>query len=223
MDPYKPYRSHNAPAPTGYDPSKPYRQPVQGEQQVRKDALGRPIHMGDIEALERAFKELQVEYEKFFNGATEIPPEEMRQKLHTQLRRLRNQSLSSAESFRLGTFEGKFNSYTEMFNRRMRLMEEGRTRIGTVRATTGAKERPVHDPQRGVVVGDSIDTGAAEALYSGLAAGANPPKFDLDSFNTYLQRQAEQIRQKTGAAQVQFRLEEDDGGKMRLKARPLRS
>ncbi len=223
MDPYKPYRSQNAPAPAGYDPTKPYRQQLHDEQQQRKDSLGRPIHMGEIEALERAFKELQVEYEKFFNGASEIPPEEMRQKLQTQLRRLRNQPLSSTESFRLGTFEGKFNSYTEMFNRRMRLMEEGRTRIGTVRTTAVSKERAAHDPQRGVVIGDSVDAGAAEALYSGLAAGSNPPKFDLDSFNTYLQRQAEQIRQKTGAAQVQFRLEQDDGGKMRLKARPLRS
>ena len=44
----------------------------------------------------------------------------------------------------------------------------------------------------------------------------------IDSFQTYLRRQTEAIRQKTGCDEVQFRVAEEDG-KLKLKARPVPS
>jgi len=121
------------------------------------------------------------------------------------------------DSFRLSDMEARFNSYNELFNRRLRDTEEGRHP-----AARPAPPPPRHyDPAQGIVFGDRIDPQAAEALYQGLAASpGDGPRFDLDSFQTYLARQVNAIREKTGCAQVQFRLAAEDG-KIKLKARPV--
>ena len=53
-----------------------------------------------------------------------------------------------------------------------------------------------------------------------LARRGAAAKLDLESFRSYLARQIEEIRAKTGAEQVQFRLTEEQG-KVKLKARPV--
>jgi hypothetical protein len=122
------------------------------------------------------------------------------------------------DSFRLADLEARYNSYNELFNRRLRDIEEGRHKPYHVVAFV---ERPRYDPRSGIVFGSDVDPEAAEALYHGLASGVSEgPKFDLDSFQTYLKRQAAAIREKTGCNEVQFRVAEEDG-KLKLKARPV--
>lgn len=218
MDPRNPNRPGAAPK-QGYDPTKPYRQQRQSTDTPQPAA--RPSQKAAIDQLERDFRDLQIEFERFFNGAVVIPPETRRQQLQDSLRRVRNSPfLTSADSFRLGTFEARFNSYNELFNRRLRDREEGRR--GPAARPVEAERSP-HDVRQGVAIGEAPDAAAVEALYTGLAKSGRPPKFDLDSFGTYLAHQAAAIRQKTGCAEVQFRLEDDDDGSVRLKARPIRS
>ncbi|MCH9648555.1 MAG: hypothetical protein K0U98_09965 [Deltaproteobacteria bacterium] len=173
----------------------------------------------DLDLFERALRQLQVEYEKFFSGALPLPPEDDQQSLRFELRRLRSLSqLGSADLFRLGGLEARFNSYSELFNRRLRDFEEGRSR----RARAQLAENAALDPQAGIVVGGSLKAGAVEALYTGLSRGGAAPKFDLGTFENYLQRQLQGIRQKTGCSEVQFRLEKQDG-KIKLKAKPMKT
>jgi hypothetical protein len=181
-------------------------------------APGRRVQQEEIDQVAREVQQLRIDIERFFSGALPLPPEELRNRLQAQLRQLRNRNVSSvADSFRLGELEARFNSYNELFNRRLRDLEEGR------RAARPAAPPPPprFDVEKGVVVRDKVDPEAAEALYTGLRASPGEgPKFDLDSFQSYLERQAAAIRQKTGCAQVQFRLAQEDG-KMKLKARPV--
>jgi hypothetical protein len=72
----------------------------------------------------------------------------------------------------------------------------------------------------GIVFGAQLEPGAVSALYEGLASRGEGPKFDLDSFGTYLARQVAALREKTGCDEVQFRLAEEEG-KLKLKARPV--
>jgi hypothetical protein len=121
------------------------------------------------------------------------------------------------DSFRLGDLEARFNTYNELFNRRLREREEGRHRVH--------RPAPVEvqrfDPLKGIVIGANVDPEAAEALYQGLASRpASAPRFDLDSFRTYLSRQVSALQAKTGCAEVQFRLAEEEGT-LKLKARPV--
>lgn len=168
-----------------------------------------------IERLESAVQEMRVEFEKFFNGSREVPPEDLREEIQGEIRQLRNANLRAvADNFRLTQVEARFNSFSEMFRRRLRDAEEGRR-------TVPAASRPRSvDPQHGVVMGGAVDDEAVQALYAGLARGGGKPKFDLDSFRGYLEKQVGAIRAKTGCARVRFRLV-PDGDRLKLKAKPL--
>jgi hypothetical protein len=159
-----------------------------------------------LELLDRDIQRLRVDFERFFNGALPFPPEELRNRIQTQLRGLRNASgLGVMESFQVGNLEARFNTYGELFNRRLRDAEEGRRHAGQAAAAPAA----TYDADQ-----------AVEALYSGLAGAGEGPRFDLGSFRSYLSKQIEAIRQKTGCSEVQFRLAVEEG-KLKLKARPL--
>jgi hypothetical protein len=173
-----------------------------------------------LDQLGRDIQQLRVDFERFFNGALPFPPEELRGRVQAQIRQLRGMSnlATAVDNFRLSDMEARFNSYNELFNRRLRDTEEGRH--AAARPAVPPPPR-LHDPAQGIVFGDRIDPQAAEALYQGLAASrGDGPRFDLDSFQTYLARQVTAIREKTGCAQVQFRLAAEDG-KIKLKARPV--
>ena len=78
--------------------------------------------------LDRDVQQLRVDFERFFNGALPFPPEELRGRVQAQIRTLRGLSngATAVDNFRLGDLEARFNSYNELFNRRLRDTEEGR-------------------------------------------------------------------------------------------------
>jgi hypothetical protein len=203
--------------PHSSQPARPGAAPARPGAPASRQAPG----LGDLlDQLGRDIQQLRVDFERFFNGALPFPPDELRGRVQAQIRQLRGMtSLATAvDSFRLGDMEARFNSYNELFNRRVRDNEEGRHPAARP-APAPASRR--YDPEQGIVFGDRIDPRAAEALYQGLAASpGDSPRFDLDSFQTYLARQVNAIREKTGCAQVQFRLAAEDG-KIKLKARPV--
>jgi len=173
-----------------------------------------------LDQLGRDIQQLRVDFERFFNGALPFPPDELRGRVQAQIRNLRGMSnlATAVDSFRLSDMEARYNSYNELFNRRLRDTEEGRHPAARPAPPPAP---PRHDPAQGIVFGDRIDPQAAEALYQGLAANPGEgPRFDLDSFQTYLARQVSAIREKTGCSEVQFRLAAEDG-KIKLKARPV--
>lgn len=177
------------------------------------------------EALDRLaaeIRQLRVDFERFFSGALLVPPDELRRRVQAQLRQLRQvNAMTAVERFRLGDLEARHNSYDELFSRRLRDHEEGRLRAGHAPPPPARpRPEPRYDPAAGIVVGPDPDPRAVAALYEGLTAGGERPRFDLASFGSYLQRQAAAIRGKTGCANVQFRLAAEDG-KLKLKARPL--
>jgi hypothetical protein len=219
VDPRRPSRPGQAPgqqnmqAP-GKRPGAAAPVPAQGP--ARKG----PALAESLDHLQRDIRQFQIDYERFFNGGLPLPPEELRNRIQAQLRNLRNTNITAAvDNFRLNDLEARYNSYNEMYNRRLRDQEEGRTPHKVIAFV----EKQRFDPRGGIVFGSDIDSEAAEALYHGLASGpGDGPKFDLDSFQTYLRRQTEAIRQKTGCDEVQFRVAEEDG-KLKLKARPVPS
>jgi hypothetical protein len=172
----------------------------------------------ELDRFERDLKMLRIEFEKYFNGALDVPPTDMRTKLEQRLRLLRATVRGSADQFRLSTLEARFNSYNELFNRRLRDFEEGR---GTAARRVNERQQ-TFDVKQGIVFGAKVEEGAVVALYSSLYGSAEESRrVDFKGFRDYLDKQAAMIRKKTGCAQVQFRLADQDG-KLKLKAKPIR-
>ena len=170
-----------------------------------------------IDRLEQQIHEFCVDFERFFCGDGPVPPEPLRQEIQGELRSSAPAApvASAVDVFRVAQLEARFNSYSELFNRRVREREEGerRSRVGEPR-----RRPPI--PAGAWSSGSELDEAAVVALYRGLAASPTPPAFDLDSFRSYLGRQLGAIRAKTGCGQVQFRLV-PEAGTTKLKAKPL--
>jgi hypothetical protein len=171
----------------------------------------------EIDRLAEEIQTLRIEYERFFSGALAVPPEPLRDRIQARLRNLRGSNLkSAADLFRLSGLEARLNSYSELFQRRLRNREEGRG---------GAAPMVEHsagiDARHGVVLEHSVPEQAVHALYRELhREGAAGPRFDLDAFRSFVERHVTALRQKTGCKAVQLRVEEE-GGRMKLKAKPV--
>lgn len=171
--------------------------------------------LDSIHQLKGQIRTLRIEYERFFSGAVDIPPEDLRNRIRRELRRLRSEpNISTAEDFQLRNVEAQFSSYSDLFQRRLRHTETH----GTSRPATGAV---LLDARKGVVVTTKVQPEVAQALYSDLSArSGTPPKFDLDSFQLYLTKQLDAVRNRTGATAVGFRVAEEDG-KVKIKVKPI--
>lgn len=177
--------------------------------------------ISDIDRLVAALEALRIEFERFFNGALAVAPLEQRDQFARQLRVVRERpGLTAVDRFRLGQLEARFNTFGEISNRRLRDREEGRGREARI---TLPPPEPVHfDPLAGIVLGDKPSSEAVEALYRAVARSQGAVQFDLGSFQRYLTKQADAIREKTGCREVQFRLVEEEG-QTKLRARPVRA
>jgi hypothetical protein len=172
-----------------------------------------------LDAFEEGIRTLKVEYDKYFVGANDLPPHAAQESLSKTARDLRSQMRGAVDRFRLSSLEARLNSYVEMFNRRVRAVEEGRERRGGLRADPAPRK---YDPMSGITISGAVGESEAAALYAPLfESSVEARKVDLGSFRTYLQRQAEQLRAKTGCSQVSFRLAREEG-RLKLKAKAVK-
>ena len=166
--------------------------------------------------LDQDIKRFRIDYERFLSGNIPIPPEQLRVKIQNQIKELHTVHLKAvSHRFRFNTLEAKFNALLVLYNRKFRAHELG----GAARRDAEAVRKL--DPSEGVVVGKTPSTEAVAALYQGLYSGGDSNRIaDLDKFRGYIQKQAEQIRSKTGCSEVRFRVS-SEGGKVKLKAKPV--
>jgi hypothetical protein len=167
----------------------------------------------ELDGLEQQILQLKIEFERFFHGDLDIPPNHLREQIRRRILLLRNGSRKShSDNFLLNALEARFQAYSEMFNRRLRNHE-----------THGGRRPPVAttvvDPAKGVVFGDHFDPELVKPLYQRLyGPDSGNQSVAPETFTTYLARQHELIRSRTGCNKVRFRVVEEDG-RSKLKAR----
>lgn len=170
-----------------------------------------------LDALEQELKELRIEFEKYFNGANDLPPGELQSQIARKIRVVRGKVRTSVDRFRLSGIEAQNNTYNEMFNRRLRAIEEGRA----PRPTKAQSAPPPVDTRSGVVVSGKVGDRAAKALYRGLYSTPGQKQIDPEKFRSYIDKQIALISSKTGCSEVRFRVVTENG-KAKLKAKPVR-
>src|SRR5262245_58738359 len=81
---------------------------------------------GELNALESSLKVIRIEYERFFAGDLKRPPLERRRQIEERFRRFSNTEIDRvADRFRLQSLEGRYNSMRELWEKRLRMREEG--------------------------------------------------------------------------------------------------
>jgi hypothetical protein len=192
----------------------------------------------DLDILERQFRQLQIEWEKFFGGVEKKAPNDLRTRVETLIKKYAYAEIrNNTERFRYQMLAARYATFNELWNKRVRAIEEGRP-VGI----HGVYERkvappPVYAPPppaaRAAGSGSGEvrvkdpggDTDAVRSLFDRFlearkAAGeAAPVKFE--SFQKIISQQAARILSEKGAQAVDFRLETKDG-KVSLKAKPVK-
>ncbi len=170
-----------------------------------------------IDNLDLRIRRLKIEYDRFFSGALETPPERMRQSINSKIHELRSHHIKSFTlRFRLTNLEARFNTFCVLFHRRLRVQEEGspEQRRGDIPRSES------FNPRNGILIDETPAREAIQALYNELYRSEDQPQADYHRFQTYLLQQVSKIRQRTGCSQVQFRVH-TEGGKTKLKAKPV--
>jgi hypothetical protein len=191
----------------------------------------------DLATLEQSIRQLQIEWEKFFGGVERKPPTDLKGRVETLIRKYAyGEMRNNTDRFRYQTLTARYNTFNELWNKRLRALEEGRVAglHGPKAAAAAAAAAPapaaaaarrpappgqvrLQDPQR--------DTEAVRALFDRFlevrqqTGEGGAVKFE--SFQKIVTQQAARILAEKGAQAVEFRLETKDG-KVSLKARPVK-
>ena len=194
----------------------------------------------DLDVLEKSIRLLQIEWEKFFGGVERKPPNELKTRVESMVRRYSNQEIrNNAERFRYQNLASRYNVFSELWMKRLRAMEEGRV-VGMhgsrapMPSLTSPLEVPPEAPAAQAraqansefrVKDPAADDAAVRRLFDGFlearkAAGETAP-VKYESFQKIINQQATRILTEKGAQAVDFRLETKDG-KVSLKAKPVR-
>jgi hypothetical protein len=81
----------------------------------------------DLMILETELKKLEAEYNMFFSGRAPRPPWETRARVEALVKRWgRSHIESSADRFRFGTLQSRFQAFIDLWDRGQRAREEGR-------------------------------------------------------------------------------------------------
>lgn len=173
----------------------------------------------DMARLQKHFKLLEREYEQWFAGALVKPPWETQRKVEDIVRKYnRNPPSSISEQSVFSMHQAKFNTYMEMWNRRIRLKEEGRLPTGREERSRRAPAGPSserapsggEDPLKKV-----FDTYVAAKTNAGEATA----RLDYASFRKALEKQAKQLRESRGFKDVKFGVSVKNG-KVSVVAKP---
>ena len=196
----------------------------------------------DLDALERMLRQLQIEWEKFFGGAERKPPMDLKGKVETLIRRWAYSEIrNNTDRFRYQTLSSRYNTFAELWAKRMRAMEEGRALgVHGARAMMMPPPPPPAEgpPSRARAAAPGAPPGefrisrpdqekeAVRALFNQYmeerkrTGEGGPVRFE--NFEKIIAQQASRILTEKGGQAVDFRLETKDG-KVTLKARSVKS
>jgi len=180
----------------------------------------------ELAVLERGLQRLHVEYERFFTGDVKLPPTDTRRRVEDLLKRLGGMNIErAAERFRFQNLQNRFQTLTELWEKRFAAREEGRTATG--RFPLSGRSRAAAAPERDAEASRSVKARERADLMplfdrycsARRALGEDVSRIRYERFEELLRRQAAEIRRATGSKRLVFEIQTIDG-KVRLVGRP---
>ncbi len=181
----------------------------------------------EIGVLERGLKALQVEYERFYIGEAKVPPMDTRRRIEDLLKRLAGANVERAsERFRLQNVQNRFQSMTELWEKRLLARQEGRPGVGRLQRRAPAPPAGTGGDAEGSTSVRRRERKSLMPLFERFcearrALGEDVSRLRYDRFEELLRRQAAEIRKTTGAKRLVFEVQTVDG-RVRLIGRPAR-
>jgi len=174
----------------------------------------------DLDDLDYSITLLKRDYEVFFSGGSKQPPLETHRKIERAIKRYSTMTvLSYAQRFRYNTIVARFNSYLDLWNKQMRMKEEGRTPTGGL--VSAEAKRQQGQPGEPETQDKKMEKLFQEYLNTREVTGEGAPKLNFDSFCQLVSKQKNAIVQKYHCKDVDFYVKVEEG-QAKLKARPVK-
>ncbi len=197
----------------------------------------------DLARIEEGTFKLQKEWDRFFAGQERKAPFEAKQRLDRLVRRYVGVEIrNNVERFRFQSLTARYNTLSDLWNRKLRAIEEGRplssvqlkqvreaeslAAVPVVQSAPGSKSMETTGPRRSEVRLSTLrdDDEGVKDLYEQFRAarasvGESEVKFE--SFKKLIAQQRTRLLEEKDAVAVDFRIALQDG-KVALKAKPVR-
>lgn len=179
----------------------------------------------ELAVLERGLQRLHVEYERFYTGDVKLPPADTRRRVEELLKRMAGMNLErAAERFRLQNLQSRFQTLTELWEKRLAARDEGRRVVGRL---PRPRREPPAAPGRDVEASTSVrrrERADLMPLFERYCTarrdlGEDVSRLRYERFEELVRRQAAEIRRVTGSKRLVFEIQTVDG-KVRLVGRP---
>jgi len=199
----------------------------------------------DLVKIDEGIFKVQKEWERFFSGQERKAPYESKQRLDRLIRRYVGIEIrNNVERFRFQSLTAKYNTLSDMWNRKLRAIEEGRplssVQLKHVReaeaegilspaavphAPTGRTKETARPARMEVRLSTlrEDDQGVKELYEQFRAARASSGESEVkfESFRKLIAQQRSRLLEEKDAVAVDFRVAVQDG-KVALKAKPVR-
>jgi hypothetical protein len=195
----------------------------------------------DIERLDHGIRLLKVQYDQYFAGVLNLPPFELRAEVEQLIRTYAHTTFEKPiQRFHFNSLVSRFNAFSELWSKCLRLKEEGRALPGypavairgsMVEAPAAAAPSPNGNGRPGstlqtVVGGPGWDTESLRPLYRQYlevleSKGKNPGALSFVGFARQIVRKTEAVKSRSSCDAVRVRLTVQ-GERILLKAQPLR-
>lgn len=173
----------------------------------------------DIELFERSLKELTIKYEQYFLGLEKREPVKLLEEVDRLSRRYTAAAINNSMLlFKYNSLKSRLVSYRNLWNRTIRLMEEGK--YSRDRSRLERRQEPAHQPSPQERGGD----GEADQVfrqYLDACRACNLPTDNLtrERIADTIAKSRSAIKEQYQCSDLEFRVVVEDG-KPKIKARP---
>lgn len=199
----------------------------------------------DLSKIEEGIFKLQKDWERFFSGQERKAPFEAKQRLDRLVRRYVGTEIrNNVERFRYQTLTAKYNTLSDMWNRKLRAIEEGKpmsssqlkllrevggegaANVSVLQSADGSRSIETPGPRRAEVRLSTLrdDDQGVRDLYEQFRtarASVGESEVRFESFRKLITQQRARLLEEKDAVAVDFRISLQDG-KVALKAKPVR-
>ncbi len=169
----------------------------------------------ELSKLEENIRRLRIEFETYFNGGKPRPPNDRLYSVEHACKRLFNDpaKMNVAQRFRFNQLHQRFAVHNELWRKRLRDKEEGRTAFAPRRPqaepAVGVPTRVIcSDPDREQEKIDQLLTALKEAKGR---VGGNAEEIDPARFRTFLREKTSQLKEKLGCEKVEYSVVVENG------------
>jgi len=169
-----------------------------------------------LDLLDYELSALKQQYDLFFQGGRRGEPTRERKELEGRILALSRRSIiNTTDQLRFSNIQGRYWSYSNLWTRTVRDLEEGRLRRDATGMLTrlGTEKPAVKDP----VDSGHIDRVAQELLEARRTCGLSGDPAELAALRESLASRAKEISASSGGKKVEFRVSIEEG-KPKVKA-----